>query len=415
MKTNDIAIVLPPSKSISLRSLILKSLHPKVSFQGHLSDADDVNVLRRLLRDLSSLEPAEENIPTLYCGQSAAAARFMLAILATRPGSVVILDGDPQLRRRPLAPLVDALRSLGGNKIEYLGAEGCLPVRIEGGEPIMKLVEIDPSMSGQYVSALLLAAAATPRGLHVRMTHPPASRPYIEMTCAMLERAGAPNDYAPNHTTIRQQPFDSYNTTRPLVVERDWSAAAFFYTAALLLPHRRMRLVNLNLDSLQGDCVAADIFRQLGVSSKEARSPYRNSRSLLIEGGGEMRNHLIYDFSDCPDLVMPVAVSCAAMGIEAHLSGLKTLRYKECDRLQALDSELKKMGAIIESKEESLHIIPSVLKPEQTVCTYGDHRIAMAFGTLRILFPDLKIDHPEVVTKSFPDFWNQLDQIVNSI
>ena len=415
MKTNDLAITLPASKSMSLRCLVIKQLQPKASFQGHLSDADDVNVMRRILRSFTATDQSEKTPVKLDCGQSAAAARFILALLATRPTPATLIDGDAQLRLRPVAPLVDALRSLGGNKIEYLEKEGFLPLIVEGGEPVMKLVEIDPTMSGQYVSALLLSAASTPRGLHVRMSHPPASRPYIEMTCAMLAKSGAPNDYSPSHTTIRQQPFDPHNQCRPIVVERDWSAAAFVYMAALFLPRRRTRLVNLNLDSLQGDRVTADIFKQLGVSSKEARSPYRNSRSLLIEGGGEMRSRMVYDFSDCPDLVIPVAVSCAAMGIEAHLSGLKTLRYKECDRLLALDTELGKMGARIESKEDSLHILPSVLKPEQTVCTYGDHRMAMAFGTLRILFPDLKIDHPEVVSKSFPDFWNQLSTLIQNL
>ena len=310
-----------------------------------------------------------------------------------------------------MKPLVDALRRLGGSQIDYLGADGCLPVRVTGGWPVMKLADIDPSQSGQYVSALAFAAAASPRGLHIHMVKPPVSRPYIEMTCAVLASAGASNDYAPNHTTIRVQPIEKRRFANPVPIERDWSAAAFFYMAAVFLPRRRIRLVGLSQQSLQGDRATADIFRALGVSTTESRSPYRKTRSVLIEGGHEIRTALVYDFSDCPDLVVPVAVTCAAMGVDAWLSGVDALPYKECNRIDALATELRKMGATVDTSHGKMHIPPSVLMPKQPVRTYSDHRMAMAFGVLSLLFPDMTIEDRGAVSKSFPDFWNQLAKV----
>lgn len=414
MKTNDIPISLPSSKSLSIRWLLVGHLCGcRISMSG-LSDADDVKVLRRILTEmpLTQSDNHTNGQSTIHCGESAAVARFLLAILASRPLGRVTLDGGPSLLRRPMAPLVNALRSMGGNRIEYLGTEGCLPLMVEGGWPEKKLVEVDPSLSGQFVSALAIAGAALPRGLHVRMTKPPASRSYIEMTCSVLAQAGAANDYKPNHTTIRIEPFANRATIRNVNIERDWSAASFFYMAAVFLPRRRIRLVSLTNESLQGDRVAADLFQMLGVNTIVARSPYRASRSLVIEGGGEAKPHLLYDFTDCPDLVIPIAVTCAAMGVEAWLSGLQNLQYKECDRLDALTVELRKMGAAIDTDRERIHILPSVLMPSRPVCTYGDHRMAMAFGALSLLFPNLVIDRTDVVSKSFPDFWQQLDKIV---
>lgn len=407
MKTNDIQIALPTSKSLTIRWLLLNHICGGTIPLSGISTADDVKVMRRIL-SLSQSRDQANTMPIYDCGESGTVARFMLAWFATRPCGTVTLDGVEQLRRRPIGPLVKALRGLGGSEIEYLGEEGCLPLKITGGWPEMKLVEVDPTLSGQFVSALVMAAAATPRGLHVRMTAPPASRSYIEMTCAVLSQAGAANDYAPNHTTIRIQPIEKHYFTRPAQIERDWSAAAFFYMAAVFLPRRRIRLTSLALQSLQGDRTAAELFKSLGVKTVESRSPYRNTRSIVIEGGGELHTGIVYDFSDCPDLVIPVAVTCAAMGVEAWLSGLRTLRYKECDRINALATELRKMGGIVDTTNDKMHIAPSALMPIEPVHTYGDHRMAMAFGVLSLLFPNMVIEGKEVVSKSFPDFWNQL-------
>lgn len=427
MRTNDIQISLPTSKSLTIRWLMANHISGGTIPLSGISTADDVKALRRVLandavacldRDRTSVtrmpQTAEPNDTgtaepaTLDCGESATVARFMLAYLATRPCGTVVLDGAVQLRRRPMDPLVKALRELGGPEIEYLGEEGCLPLKVSGNWPEMKLAVIDPTVSGQYVSALAMAAAALPRGMHIRMSEPPASRSYIKMTCSVLSQAGAANDYAANHTTLRIQPLEQHHFAHPVQIERDWSAAAFFYMAAVFLPHRRIRLTGLTLQSLQGDSVTAELFKSLGVKTVEARSPYRKTRSVVIEGGGDLRSGLVHDFSDCPDLAIPVAVACAAMGVEAWLSGLQTLRYKECNRTEALVTELRKMGGNVESGNGRMHIAPSALMPTEPVCTYGDHRMAMAFGVLTLLFPDMVVEGRETVTKSFPDFWDQL-------
>ena len=415
MNTNDTQINLPASKSLSLRWLLLNHVCGGGIPIAGLSAADDVRTLRRILSDENAQCGEARGERHVDCGESGAVARFMLAWYATRPCGTVVLDGGGSLRQRPMAPLVKSLLGLGGSTIEYLGADGCLPLRVRGGLPEKKLAEIDPTLSGQYVSALALAGAATPRGLHIRMTAAPVSRAYIEMTCAVLRQAGADNDYAPQHTTIRVQPMSRRHFATPVQIERDWSAAAFFYMAAVFLPHRRLRLVGLTRQSLQGDREAAEIFKSLGVATSEARSPYRKTRSLLIEGGGELRKGLVHDFADCPDLVPPVAVACAAMGVEAWLSGVGALHFKECDRIEALVAELRKMGANVEMAKGKLHIAPSALHPTQPVHTYGDHRMAMAFGVLTLLFPDMQIGDRDVVAKSFPGFWQELEKLAQSV
>lgn len=372
---------------------------------GRLSQSADT---RALMRILNQLRAGKET--TFDCGDGATVARLLMAVLATHPGNCV-LTGSERLCQRPMAPLIQSLIDLGGPQITCLRHPGCLPVRIEGAIPEKKLAVIDPSLSGQFVSALLIAGAAMPRGLHVRMVGKAPSRPYIEMTCKVLQQAGASNDYAPTHNTIRVEPFKHQYFPHAITVERDWSAAAFFYMAALFLPHRRLRLLNLSLDSLQGDRVVADLFGLLGVKTKEVRSPFKNSRSVTIEGCEVPQRRFKYDFTNAPDLVPALAVACAAMGVDAYFSGIRNLRVKESDRVMALTVELQKMQCQVECGLDKMHIIPSPLHPILPVKTYGDHRIAMAFGMLKLLFPEIVIENPNVVEKSFPDFWKQLSLI----
>ena len=412
MNTNDIQITLPSSKSLSVRWLLVDWLaSEKIPLTG-LSQADDVKVMKRILGIIKN--NVRQKPMVLDCGDAASVARFILAALAMRPGEYVI-TGSSQLCGRPMMPLVKALQSMEGPELTYLEREGYLPIKVKGNTPKRKLVAIDPTQSSQFVSALLFAGTILPNGLNVRMTVPPPSRPYIEMSCKVLSAAGANNDYAPHHTTIRVSPFVHRNHTRPIAIERDWSAAAFFYMAALFLPHRRFRLLNLSKDSLQGDAVAADLFKHLGVSTLQSRSPYRGTNSLLIEGGGEATQRLVYNLGDNPDLIPPVAVACAAMGVDAIIKGIETLRYKESDRLKAIAAELAKMNGQVTITDKHIHIHPSALHPVEPVETYSDHRIAMSFGMLKILFPDIVIKDPQVVNKSFPLFWEQLGIVMKAI
>lgn len=405
MKTNDLHIALPASKSLSNRWLVLNHLLGRPFTLRNLSDSDDTALLQALLGQLRRKASTE-----FFCGNAGTVARFMMALLAITPGQWT-LDGDSRLRQRPMKPLIDALRGMEF-PIQCLGEEGYLPVTITGHTPQHKMTEIDPSDSSQYVSALLLVGPMLPQGLTLTLTDRPASRPYIDMTLAVLQKAGIGTTVSSNRRVYRVAPTTPSQTVplKTIPIERDWSAAAYVYAAAALLPHHRMRMQGLTLTgSCQGDKVAAEIFEHLGVVTKEVRSPYRkDSRSITVMGTGEHESTLEYNFIDCPDLMPPVLVTCAALGMKARLKGVKNLSIKECDRLQVLTEELGKMGCRVSRTATELRINPSQLNPTQPVDVHSDHRIAMSFGVLTLLFPDLEILNPMSVTKSFPTFWKQI-------
>lgn len=412
MKTNDLHIALPASKSLSNRWLVLDHLLGRPFTLRNISDSDDTALLRALLAQLRRGTNKD-----FLCGNAGTVARFMLALLAVTPG-LWTLDGDQRLRQRPMKPLIDALRGMGCH-IQCLGEEGHLPVSIEGHVPQHKMAEIDPSESSQYVSAMLLIGPVLPQGLTLTLTDRPASRPYIDMTMTVLQRAGITTSVSPNRRVYRvgtqasRLPSSGRITNLTIPIERDWSAAAYVYAAAALLPHQRLRMQGLGLTtSCQGDKVAADIFSHLGVVTREVRSPYRKDvRSVTVEGNGTHDSVLEYNFIDCPDLMPPVLVTCAALGVKAHLKGVKNLSVKECDRLQVLTEELGKMGCRVSRTTTELRLTPSHLKPTQPVDVHNDHRIAMSFGVLTLLYPDLQILNPASVTKSFPEFWQQIELI----
>jgi 3-phosphoshikimate 1-carboxyvinyltransferase len=257
------------------------------------------------------------------------------------------------------------------------------------------------------------------------------------MTCALLSQAGIKNSVSPNRRVYRVEalPADIQHKKQVVNIEPDWSSASYIYAAACLVPGLRIRMQGLSYSqSTQGDRVAKELFAQLGVETQELRSPYRaNTRSIAIVGTGKHPDSFEYNFIDCPDLLPAVLVSCAALGMKARLRGIKNLRIKESDRINALKEELEKMGATITQtatevrlaparpirkktvEEQSTpinpHLVSSPLTPCASIRTHSDHRIAMAFGVLTLIFPDMVIEEPEQVSKSFPDFWKQLDLI----
>lgn len=411
MKTNDLHIALPASKSLSNRWLVLNHLLGRPFTLRNLSDSDDTALLQTLLAQLRRGSTTD-----FFCGNAGTVARFMMALLAITPGQWS-LDGDDRLRQRPMGPLINALRAMGSN-IQCLGEEGFLPVSIIGHIPQHKMVEIDPSESSQYVSALLLIGPLLPQGLTLTLTDRPASRPYIDMTMTVLQRAGIATSVSPNRRVYRVAPLSSLPSVShsSISIERDWSSAAYVYAAAALLPHHRMRMQGLSLSgSSQGDKAAAEIFSHLGVVTREVRSPYRKDiRSITVEGSGTHDNSIEYNFIDNPDLMPPVLVTCAALGVKARLKGVKNLSIKECDRLQVLADELGKMGCRITRTASEMRLFPysgtqAVKHTDIQVDVHNDHRIAMSFGILTLLFPDIEILNPASVTKSFPAFWEQLE------
>lgn len=407
MKTNDLHIELPTSKSLSNRWLILDHIAGYPFALRNLSTADDTVLLQTLL---SQLRRGTTN--HFYCHNAGTVARFLLALLAVTPGQWT-LNGDQRLKQRPFAPLINTLRSMGC-RITCTEQEGCLPVTIEGYIPQHKMADIDPSASSQFVSAMLLIGPLLPQGLTLTLTDRAASRPYIDMTCSVLNQAGIETSVSPNRRVYRVATLPtSIKKNLAINIERDWSSASYIYAAAALLPGLRLRMPGLSLSSsTQGDKVTAQIFEHLGVSTREVRSPYRPQiRSITVQSSSIHTPTLEYNFLDCPDLLPAVLVTCAALGVRAHLKGIKNLRLKESDRINALKEELEKMGAHVSQTATQLRLAPATLNPVAPVNTHGDHRIAMAFGILTLRYPNLVIQDPDQVTKSFPDFWKQLDLI----
>ena len=406
MNTNDIRISLPASKSMSNRWLMINHILGGRFRISKLSSSGDTRLLRRLLTQLE-----EGTSEVFYCENAGSVARFMMPLLAITSGHH-ILTGDTRLRQRPMAPLIEALRQMG-LRVECTEEEGFLPVSIQGSTPTRRTVQVDPLLSSQYVSALLLIAPLMPEGISLTMTGRPTSRPYIEMTAAALTEAGINVRHSSNGRTYYVQPTAGTPKSKTVTIERDWSSASYFYTMALLRPDLRIRLLGLQLDSCQGDCATDAFFRQLGVVSTEVRSPYRSAaRSITLQGGGTHPKQIQFNCIDCPDLVPTFAVAAAAAGVRVTLKGVSNIALKESDRMEAITTELRRMGAQVNATNDTLSILPSQLHPTEPVQTYGDHRIAMAFAPLRLRFPDLQIEHPEVVEKSFPEFWDEFGKIV---
>lgn len=414
MNTNDIRINLPASKSMSNRWLMINHVTGSHFRIGKLSTSGDTRLLRRLLSQVEACAVAKDDdrdSDLYYCDNAGSVARFIMPLLAITPGHHV-LTGDARLRQRPMAPIIDALRQMG-LRIECTENEGFLPVHIQGGVPVRRTVSVDPLLSSQFVSALLLVAPRLPEGISLTMTQRPTSRPYIEMTAEALRQAGIEVRRSSNGRTYYVQHQQSKLPSTVITIERDWSSASYFYTMALLRPDLRIRLLGLQLDSCQGDSAAAVFFRQLGVTSTEVRSPYRAAgRSITVQGGGESAKSVQFNCIDCPDLVPTFAVAAAASGIRTILKGVGNIALKESDRMVAITTELRRMGGRVNSTNDELHILPAQLNPTQPVHTYGDHRIAMAFAPLKLRFPDIKIENPEVVDKSFPEFWEEFEKVL---
>lgn len=379
-------------------------LHGKPYRLRNISTCDDATILRSLLDQIS-----HDGVRQFHCGASGMVARSMMVILATTPG-VHILTGDSRLIQRPMNELIEALNGMGFN-IHSLERDGFLPVRIEGTIPRRKMAYIDPSRSSQFVSALMLVAAEMPEGMTLCLTQRAVSRPYVEMTRSLLESVGIRIKKSSNGRNYTVEHRDN-TSARSITIEADWSAASAFFTAAALLPGERLRLKGLMLPSIQGDSALADFFKPLGVDARCVHSPYKGrvmSVTVVRSGVPEMRYRA--NFSDYPDLFPAVSVACAALGVDARLSGLSNLKYKESDRLHVVQDLLTAMGCKMSCSENELHLFPSQLHAVDAIDTYNDHRIAMTFAPLLFLFPQMRILHPEVVDKSFPGFWNQFARL----
>ncbi|MBQ0016307.1 MAG: hypothetical protein KBT04_04935 [Bacteroidales bacterium] len=407
MDTNDIQISLPASKSLSNRWVVVNYLLKGQMQLRNLSTSDDTQLLRLLLRQLN-----QGGDSVYYCHNAGTVARFLLPLLCLRAGSHT-LTGSERLCQRPISELVEALQSLGYT-IRYLRQPGQLPVQVDGGSvPQRKQVTIVATRSSQFVSALMLMALALPMGLTINIVGHLTSRPYIDLTAYVLREAGATVSVSPNGHICYVTPPPQLPLRKTITIENDWSSASYFYAISSLLPGVRIRLRNLPLPSVQGDCVAERLFAQLGVRTQLVKAPYRRQvvSLCLVSDANQRQPQVNFNFTDAPDLLPAVAVACAALGIDARLRGFRTLKDKECDRIEALRSHLQQMGVRVQVTDQVMRLFPSAINPQGTIDSCGDHRIAMAFATLMVLNPELRISQPEVVSKSFPDFWKQMEQL----
>lgn len=403
MEQETIQITLPSSKSLSNRWLVLDYMSRTGIKIKNISSSNDTQQLGRLLHQLKG--GRRHNFD---CRDAGTVARFMMALLSITPG-VNTLTGSEQLCQRPMGQLIEALREAGCS-ITCTGEEGYLPVKIEGSVPVSKRIKIDCSVSSQYASALLLAAATMPQGGMVELVGAPVSEPYIDMTLKVMEQAkvqcvlkGNPPTYYVEHT-IPQCDVVS--------IEKDWSSASFFFEAVSLLQGVSVRLPGLQRESLQGDQALRDIYSEIGLTVNQAE------QSVELRREGELAGSLEYDFTNTPDLLPAVAVTCAALGIEGRFTGVKNLRFKESNRLESIAEGLEKLGRSV-IVDENMMTIPAgkpftreSLEGVGIIDSHDDHRIAMAFGVLKVINPSIEVTNPDCVCKSFPDFWKMLDRLL---
>lgn len=394
----DSAIDLPASKSISNRSLIIHAISGGTVFPENLSDCDDTEVM------LHALERMPEVIDIRAAGT---AMRFLTAYLSITPGQHTI-TGTERMKHRPIGTLVEALRYLGAD-ISYLGQEGYPPLRISGHPLDGGTIEVPGDISSQYISALLMIGPALRKGLTVHLTGNIISRPYIDLTLWTMQEFGADAEWTDVDTiSVRPKPY----CQRPYLIENDWSAASYWYEMMALSKDRysRVQLSGLMDGSKQGDSVIRYIFSLLGVHTKFGTSEHGVPTTVLLTKGFAPVPRMEYDFVNAPDLAQTVVVTCAALGIKFHFTGLGSLRIKETDRIEALKRELKKVGVVIRDHNDA-ELIWDGGRCEPTwepFDTYEDHRMAMAFAPLALVYPQVRINNPEVVSKSYPRFWDDL-------
>lgn len=399
-------IQLAGSKSISNRLLILNEVLGLNLILENNSTSEDTLLLQNALEQITNRKGG-----TIDIHHAGTDMRFLTALLATKEGEW-ILTGSERMKQRPIGELVNALRSLGAD-INYLEKENFPPLKINGKKLKGGQLEIDGSISSQFTSALLLISPTFENGLELTLKNEIVSWPYILMTLDLLSQFGLKVSTVLNTINVLSTLNKKQETgNRKFFVESDWSAASYWYSIVALSKNAEITLVGLTNSSSQGDSVLPKIYKGLGVSSQFT------NEGLLLSKNKNVSPQFEYDFTDCPDLAQTVAVTCFALGIKANLTGLKTLKIKETDRILALKTELEKFSANVEITEDSLTIhetrnkIPETRSP---INTYNDHRMAMSFAPLSLVYGPLNIKNPEVVSKSYPLFWEDLKSVGFSV
>lgn len=385
------SIQLPASKSISNRALILNALSYSPYEIQNLSDCDDTEVMVKALNS---------NARDFDIKAAGTAMRFLTAFLSKVVGEWTI-TGTERMKNRPIKILVDALNALGG-KVEYMEREGYPPLRIFGSALQGGEISLSGGVSSQYISALLMIAPLMENGLTLFLEGNIISKPYIHLTLQLMELFGVKAEW--NGQVIKVQP-QEYNPIR-FTVESDWSAASYWYSMMALSKNAEIELSGLFKNSLQGDAAGAKLFARLGVGTTFT------DRGVVLKRTGNLAKKLVYNFVNEPDLAQTFVVTCVFLNIPFRFTGLQSLKIKETDRIEALKTELRKLGYILtDSNDSILEWNGERCEPEDNpvIVTYEDHRMAMAFAPAALVRPEgIEIADPEVVTKSYPRYWEDL-------
>ena len=386
-------IQLPASKSISNRALIINALARGTTPPCNLSDCDDTLVMIKALA---------ENNETIDIMAAGTAMRFLTAYLSTVQGTH-ILTGTERMQQRPIQILVNALRELGA-QIEYAGKEGFPPLRIHGTELKGNELTLKGNVSSQYISALLMIGPVLKNGLRLHLTGEIISLPYINLTLQLMKEFGAKAAWTSgNSIEVAPKPY----TPVSFMVESDWSAASYWYQIAALSEQAEIELIGLFRNSYQGDSRGAEVFSRLGITTEFTHE------GVLLKKSNRLVEQLNEDFVDIPDLAQTFAVTCCLLDIPFRFTGLQSLKIKETDRIFALKAELRKLGYLLQDAQDSILIWDGErCQPEAqpVIQTYEDHRMAMAFAPAALRFPEMRIAEPQVVSKSYPAYWEHLQQ-----
>lgn len=389
------SIQITGSKSESNRLLLLQALYPEIKIKN-VSNSDDSQLMAK------ALASSAKEIDIYHAGT---AMRFLTAYFAIKSNSAITLTGSKRMKERPIQILVDALNQLGAS-ISYEENKGFPPLLIKGNKLTKSKVSLNADVSSQYISALLLIAPKLNNGLELTLKGKITSVPYIKMTLNLLKQIGVTSTFINNTITVKPKTEKTEQTL--LTVESDWSSASYFYSiVALAEVGTTIELSFYKKESLQGDSALANIYKTFGVETVFNKNTIEIKKRTTISS----QTLIDFDLANAPDIAQTIVVTAFALGLATHLTGLHTLKIKETDRLEALKTEIEKLGGHVKITSNSLHLSASKsIKENVAIATYNDHRMAMAFAPLALKVP-IEIKDFKVVSKSYPTFWNDLKKL----
>ncbi|WP_293874263.1 3-phosphoshikimate 1-carboxyvinyltransferase [Flavobacterium sp.] len=395
------------SKSETNRLLLLQALYPNLTLEN-ISNSDDSEVMVKALSTICHIERSRD-ATIINIDHAGTTMRFLTAYFAIQPNSEVVLTGSSRMKERPIKILVDALKQLGA-EISYEENDGFPPIRITGKKLLRNKVSLAAKVSSQYISALLLIAPKLENGIELTLLGKITSVPYIKMTLSLLNKIGVETSFIENKISVK--PPVSLNAVdgQQFIIESDWSSASYFYSIIALSPvGTQITLSSYKQNSIQGDAALIEIYKNFGV-----KTIFNDNKSITISKSTSHKSQLTIhhlELNNSPDIAQTIAVTCFGLGIECHLTGLHTLKIKETNRLQALKNELEKLGATVSISDDSLTLgFSTKINSNIKIKTYQDHRMAMAFAPLALKTPII-IEDAEVVSKSYPTFWEDLKVI----